>query len=86
MFKKTAKQYSGKNIGIFSTPKLVQVLYRENILCDSEHLREMLGAGTDGNIVVLGMLVYDIRGKEISLSKDELADLIMQPNGIHIFF
>ena len=86
MFKKTAKQHSGKNIGIFSTPKLVQVLYRENILLNSEHLREILDAGTDGNIVVLGMLVYDIRGKEISLSKDELADLIMQPNGISIFF
>lgn len=86
VFKKTAKQHSGKNIGIFSTPKLVQVLYRENILRDREHLREILDAGTDGNIVVLGMFVYGIRGKEISLSKDELADLIMQPNGIHIFF
>lgn len=86
MFKKTAKQHSGKNIGIFSTPKLVQVLYRENILLNGEHLKEILGTGTDGNIVVLGMLIYDIRGKEISLSKDELADLIMQPNGISIFF
>lgn len=86
MFKETAKQHSGKKIGIFSTPKLVQVLYRENILHDSEHLKEILGAGTDGNIIVLGMLVYDIRGREISLSRDELADLIMQPNGINIFF
>lgn len=86
MFKKTAKQHSGKNIGIFSTPKLVQVLYRENILQDSEHLKEILGAGTDGNIVVHGMLVYDIRGREISLGRDELADLITQPNGINISF
>lgn len=86
MFKKTAKQHGGKNIGIFSTPKLVQVLYRENILMNREHLKEILGAGTDGNIVVLGMRVYDIRGKEISLSKEELANLIMQPNGISIFF
>lgn len=86
MFKKTAKQYRGKNIGIFSTPKLVQVLYREKILLNREHLREILGAGTNGNIVVLGMLFYDIRGKEISLNKEELADLIMQPNGINIFF
>ncbi len=86
MFKKTAKQHSGKHIGIFSTPKLIQVLYRENILLNGEHLREILGAGTDGNIIVLGMCVYDIRAKEISLSKEELADLIMQPNGISIFF
>lgn len=86
MFKKTAKQHRGKSIGIFSTPKLVQILYRENILHDRECLKGMLGAGIDGNIVVLGMLVYDIRGREISLSRDELTDLIMQQNGIIIFF
>lgn len=86
MFKKTAKQHSGKDIGIFSTPKLVQVLYREHILLNGEHLKEILGAGTNGNVVVLGMCIYDIRGKEISLSKDDLAELIMKPNGINIFF
>lgn len=86
MFKKTAKQHSGNDIGIFSTPKLVQALYRENILRNGEHLREIVGAGTNGNIIVLGMCIYDIRGKEISLNKNELADLIMQPNGINIFF
>lgn len=86
MFKETNKQHKGKNIGIFSTPKLVQVLYREGILRNPEHLKEILGSGTDGNISVLGMLVYDIRGREISMNKDELADLIIEPNGISIFF
>ena len=86
MFKQTAKQYKGKKIGIFSTPKLVQILYREKILLNSEHMKEILSTGIDGNIVVLGMCIYDIRAREISLSKDELADLIMQPNGISIFF
>ena len=51
-----------------------------------EHLIEFLDTATDGNIVILGMLVYDIRSKEISFSREELADLIMQPNGISIFF
>lgn len=55
-------------------------------MLNSEHLEEILGAGTDGNIVVLGMCIYDIRSKAISLSKDELAALIIQPNGIYIFF
>lgn len=86
MFKRTEKQHCGKDIGIFSTPKLTQVLYRENILSNIEHLRGILETGTDGNIVVLGMLIYDIRGKEISLSKNQLADLIMKPNGINIIF
>lgn len=86
MFKETAKQHGGKKIGIFSTPKLVQVLFRENILHDNAHMKEILGAGTDGNVVVLGMLVYDIRSREISVSREELADLIMQPNGVNIIF
>lgn len=86
MFKKTAKQHKGKDIGIFSSPKLAQILYRERIVSDKEALKEILEAGTSGNVVVLGMQICDIRGKEISLSSDELADLIIQPNGIHIFF
>ena len=39
LFKKTASQYRGKKIVIFSTPKLVQVLHRENILEDREHVK-----------------------------------------------
>ena len=40
LFENTKKQYKGKNIGIFSTPKLVQVLYRENILNDFVVMQE----------------------------------------------
>ncbi len=86
LFKETAKQYKGKKIVIFSTPKLVQVLYREKIIEDREHVKAILSTGTDGNIVVLGTLIYDIRSKDISISSDELTDLIMQPNGINIIF
>lgn len=86
MFKETARHHQGKKIGIFSTPKLVQILYRENILQNGEHIKEILGAGTEGNITVLGMLVYDIRGREISAGREKLTELIMQPNGINIIF
>lgn len=86
IFKETPKQHSGKMVGIFSTPKMVQILYREGILRDPMHMKDILATGTDGNIVVLGMLVYDIRAREIAASKEELTDLIMQPNGITIFF
>ena len=86
MFQKTAERYCGKKIGIFSTPKLVQILYREQILQDKEHIKEILSTGTDGNIIVLGMLVYDIRSREISMKKEEMTELIMQPNGIMIIF
>lgn len=86
LFKKTARQYRGKKIVIFSTPKLVQILHREKILEDREHIRAILSTGTNGNIVVLGTCIFDLRSREISISSEELAELIMQPNGINIVF
>lgn len=83
---KTLRQHRGKKIAVFSTPRLVQVLYRENILVNKEQIKTMLSTGTHGNIVVLGTLLYDIRNNEISKSSDELAELVMQPNGINIIF
>lgn len=86
LFKKTAAQYKGKKIIIFSTPKLVQVLYREHILENKEHIQTILSTGIEGNIVVLGTRIFDIRSREISISSEELAQLITEPNGIHIIF
>lgn len=86
LFKRTAKQYTGKKIGIFSTPKLVQVMKRENILLDREDMKTILCTGTEGKIVILGTSIYDIRAGELSLDGEVLADLIMQANGIHIIF
>lgn len=86
LFRKTAGQYGGKKIMIISTPKLAQVLYQEHILTEQERIRALLGAGTSGNIVVLGNQMYDLRSREISLSCEELAKLIAQPNGIYIVF
>lgn len=86
MFKKTSKQYIENDIGIYSTPKLVQIMYNEKNLSNKEHMKLILNSGINGNIGILGMLVYDIRGREMSLEVEELIDLIMQPNGINIFF
>lgn len=86
LFKKTARQHRGKKIVILSTPKLVQILHRERFLDDREDVKAMLSTGADGNIVVLGTRIYDIRSREISISSEELADLIVQPNGIQIIF
>lgn len=86
LFKKTAAQDKGKKIIIFSTPKLVQVLYREHILENKEHIQTILSTGIEENIVVLGTCIFDIRSREISISSEELAQLITEPNGIHIIF
>lgn len=86
LLKKTAKQYKGKKVIIFSTPKFVQTLYRENILREKDKIEAILKTGVSGNIKILGMRIFDLRRKEISMSVSELTDYIMQPDGIHIIF
>lgn len=86
LFKRTRTQYRGKEIGIYSTPKLVQVLFREGILEEKAHIKEIMSTGTSGNLVVLGIRKRDIRVKEISSDAEELTDLLMQPDGIDIVF
>lgn len=86
LFEKTAKHHKGKKIIIFSTPKLVQAMHRENILTNREDIKAVVSVGTSGNIVVLGTRIFDVRSREISINSDELADLIMHPNGINVIF
>lgn len=85
LFKKTNHQFQGKKIIIFSTPKLVQILYAEEYVTDRDMLVEVLKFGGSGNIKVLGTRIYDLKSNEISLSCEEMADQIMS-KGIHITF
>ncbi|MCD8021518.1 MAG: hypothetical protein LUF30_00535 [Lachnospiraceae bacterium] len=86
MFEKTAIQYKGSRVFIFSTPKLAQVFRREGILADREHMRKILSAGTEGNLSLIPARIYDLKCKEMTMSVDELTDLIMEPTGISILF
>lgn len=86
LFHETARQHRGKRIIILSTPKLVQILKREDYIKTEEQIQAILETGTDGNIVVLGTLIYDIRSREISIGGAELAELVMEANGINIIF
>lgn len=86
LFHRTSGQHKGKNIMIFSTPKLVQFLYGEHILTDKKHMKAILSAGNSENLVVLGTRNYDLRINEISISCEKLVDLITTPNAIHITF
>lgn len=86
LFKNTASQYQGKHIVIFSTPKLVQFMNDEKILTDEEHVQKLLNAGNNGNVVVLGTRSYDLQSEEISIGCKELAEMIVEPNSIHIIF
>lgn len=86
LFKKTARQYRGKKIVIFSTAKLVQVLYNESILKDKNDIIKILSTGQEGLVSVLGTRIFDLRNDEITMSCEKLAELIMMPNGINITF
>lgn len=85
LFRRTNRGFGGSRIILFSTPKLVQILYEEGFIRDECAIRAWLRAGTVGNISVLGTRVYDLRSNEISLGCQELAWLIVE-RGIHITF
>jgi hypothetical protein len=85
LFRKTNRQFQGKRIIIFSTPKLAQILYMEEYITEREKLIEVLRSGGSENIKILGTRIYDLRSNEISLSCDEAADQIMNKR-IHITF
>lgn len=85
LFEKTNRQFLGKRIIQFSTPKLIQILYTEEYITDRNLLMELLKFNGDGNIKVLGTQIYDLQNREISLSCEEMADQIMR-KGIHIIF
>lgn len=85
LFEKTARQHCGKRIIMFSTPKLAQILYRKDYVKSREILLGILGAGGSGKIRVLGMQIYDLKSHELSLSREEAADGIME-RSIHIIF
>lgn len=86
LFQRTARQFRGKRIVIFSTPRLVQVMYHEGILTDKESVKMILSTGSHEKIKVLGTRLYDLWSREMTIDCGELTDLIVQPNGINITF
>lgn len=85
-FEKTNPRHRGKKIILYTTPKLVQHMYDKNAIPGENAIKEMIAAGVSGNIVVLGMDEYDIKGREIPISCADLAKEIVTPNGIHIIY
>lgn len=85
LFRKTNRQFQGKRVILFSTPKLVQILYEGKYITDRNTLKEALQFGGNGNLKVLGTRIYDLRTNEISLSCEEMAQLLVSKD-IHITF
>lgn len=86
MLEGTHRGYQGSKVYILSTPKLVQIMNRNGLLEDRDTIRAILRSCSPGNIKVHGARMSDLRSTEISLTCEELAELILEPNGINIIF
>lgn len=86
LLEQTRAQYQGSKVYILSTPKLVQVMNRSGSLTDKSAITEILKVSAPGNVKIHGTRMSDLRAKDISMTCEELADLILEPNGINIIF
>ena len=87
VMKRTNSGNRGSKIKIFSTPKLVQHMFRENIEMSEEEMVNIISQGVSDNIVIMGITDFDlVVDPKISISCRELVHKIMEPNGIEIVF
>ena len=87
VMRRTGKEYRGSRIILFSTPKLIQYMYQEGVELSEDEIVDVLSQGISEKIVIMGITDYDLRvNDKISLSCRELAQKIMEPNGIKIVF
>ena len=85
--KKAHQNNRGSKIIIFSTPKLVQYMFQEQIVMSEEKMVNILSQGVSDNIVVMGITDFDLEvDTKISLSCKALAHMIAEPNRIRIVF
>ena len=87
VMKKTDVRNRGVRIVLFSTPKLVQHMFQEQVEISEDEMVTILSQGASGKIVVMGITAYDFDvNRSISMTSRELAHKIMEPNGILIVF
>ena len=72
---------------VFSAPKLVQHMFQEHVEISEDEMINLISQGASGNIVVMGTTAFDLKVDEkVSMTSRELAQKIMEPNGINIVF
>lgn len=87
VLKRTNADHRGAGIILFSTPKLVQHMFQEQIKISKDEMVNILSQGISGNIVVMGTTACDFDvNVNISLTSEALVGKIMEPNGINIIF
>ena len=69
---------------MFSTPKVVQHMFQEQIEISENEMVNIISQGTSGN---MGTTAYDFDiNVSISMPSEALVGKIMEPNGINIIF
>lgn len=87
VMRRTDPHNRGARIILFSTPKLVQHMFQEHVEISEGEMVNLISQGTSGNIAVMGTTAFDLKVDEkISMTGRELAQKIMEPNGINIVF
>lgn len=87
LMKRTNAQFRGAKIILLSTPKLAQYMYQDGIVLAIDDMIEILSQGTSDKVVVMGTTAFDLTvDRNITMTNYELAQKIMEPNGINIVF
>ena len=87
VMRRTNPHNRGARIIVFSTPKLVQHMFQEHVEISEDEMINLISQGASGNIVVMGTTAFDLKVDEkVSMTGRELAQKIMEPNGINIVF
>ena len=87
VMRRTNQEYRGSRIILFSTPKLIQHMFQEGVGLSEDEIVNLLSQGISENIVIMGITDYDFRvNDKIPISCRELAQKIIEPNGIKIVF
>lgn len=85
--RKTNSETSVSEIVLFSTPKLIQHMFREGVAMSEKEMLNIISQGIHGNISVMGTTPFDLKVNEkISMSCEELVQRIREPNKINIVF
>lgn len=83
---KAKKQYAGRRVVIYSTPKLIKEMVELGRLRDRESIERILGMGHVTTIKVFGSLPHEFETTEHSFDTSDLADILLVPNEIDIRF
>mgnify|MGYP004588914845 CR=1 FL=1 len=86
LFAKTQKQFMGRKIVIYSTPRLTKTMVEFNRINDVDSISRILGMGRICDIKIFGTLPDEFETTEHTFNTVDLAKILIIPDGIDIRF